>query len=89
MKRMALFPVKWYTKSRDAQAEFDKDLQHLIYISSWGIAESLQDPLLLASIKFDNGKSTIKKKLDFVARFIETFTVKRAVNFKKFGQTSI
>jgi uncharacterized protein with ParB-like and HNH nuclease domain len=83
------FFVKWYTKSRDAQADFENDLQHLNYINSWGIAESLQDPLLLASIKFDDDKATIKKKLDFVARFIETFTVRRAVNYRKFGQTSI
>lgn len=83
------FFVKWYTKSWDAQAEFEDDLPHLTYINSWGIAESLQDPLLLASIKFDDDKATIKKKLDFVARFVETFTVRRAVNYKKFGQTSI
>src|SRR5699024_7557777 len=31
----------------------------------------------------------IKKKLDFVAKFIETFTVRRSVNYKKFSQTSI
>jgi uncharacterized protein with ParB-like and HNH nuclease domain len=83
------FFVKWYTKSRDAQVDFENDLQHLNYINSWGIAESLQDPLLIASIKFDDDKATIKKKLDFVARFIETFTVRRAVNYRKFGQTSI
>lgn len=83
------FYVKWFTKSWDAQAEFESDLPHLNYINSWGIAESLQDPLLLASIKFDDDKATIKKKLDFVARFIETFTVRRAVNYRKFGQTSI
>jgi len=83
------FFVKWYAKNWDAQAEFESDLPHLNYIKSWGIAESLQDPLLLASIKFDDDKVTIKKKLDFVARFIETFTVRRAVNHRKFGQTSI
>ena len=83
------FFVKWYTKSWDAQADFENDLSHLNYINSWGIAESLQDPLLLASIKFDDDKTTIKRKLDFVARFIETFTVRRAVNYRKFGQTSI
>jgi hypothetical protein len=31
----------------------------------------------------------VYKKLDYVARFIETFTVRRALNYKKFGQTSI
>lgn len=83
------FFVKWYTKSLDAQAVYESDMPHLNYINSWGIAESLQDPLLLASIKFDDAEDTIKKKLDFVARYIETFTVRRAVNYRKFGQTSI
>lgn len=83
------FFVKWYTKSWDAQAVYKNDMPHLNYINSWGIAESLQDPLLLASIKFEDDKDTIKKKLDFVARYIETFTVRRAVNYRKFGQTSI
>lgn len=83
------FFVKWYTKIWIAQAKFDIDLQHLFYIKSWGIAESLQDPLLLASIEYGDESNTIKKKLDFVARFIETLTVRRAINYKKFGQTSI
>src|SRR5699024_7410824 len=59
------------------------------YVNYWGIAESLQDPLLLSSIKPENNDALIKRKLDFVARFIETFTVRRAVNYRKFGQTSI
>src|SRR5699024_8224076 len=83
------FFVKWYTKCKDAKATFDNDLRHLNYVNYWGIAESLQDPLLLSSIKPENNDALIKRKLDFVARFIETFTVRRAVNYRKFGQTSI
>ena len=83
------FFVKWYLKIWDAQKEYDSIMPHLNYINYWGIAVSLEYPLLLSSIKFDDDKETIKKKLDFVARYIETFTVRRAVNFRKFGQTSI
>ena len=83
------FFVKWYIKSWDAQIEFQSEIPHLHYINYWGIAESLQDPLLLSSIQFSDDDKTIKKKLDFVSRFIETFTIRRAVNYKKFGQTSI
>ena len=83
------FYVKWYTKCWDSQSEFNKDLPHLHYINYWGIADSLQDPLLLSSIKFGDEEETIKRKLDFTARFIETFTVRRSINYKKFGQTSI
>ncbi len=77
------FYVKWYTKSWNAQIEFDKDLPHLHYVNYWGIADSLQDPLLLSSINFEDEADTIKRKLDFTARFIETFTVRRSVNYKK------
>ena len=83
------FYVKWYMKCWNAKIEFNKDLPHLHYINYWGIADSLQDPLLLSSIKFEDEEEIIIRKLDFTARFIETFTVRRSVNYKKFGQTSI
>jgi len=83
------FFVKWFLKSWDAQTEYDEQKPHLNYINYWGIADSLQDALLLASINYNDDENTINKKLDFIARFIETFTVRRAVNYRKFGQTSI
>jgi uncharacterized protein with ParB-like and HNH nuclease domain len=83
------FYVKWYTKCLISKTEFNKNIPHLHYIKYWGIADSLQDPLLLSSIKFGDDEDIIKSKLDFTARFIETFTVRRSVNYKKFGQTSI
>ncbi|PHS33623.1 MAG: hypothetical protein COA82_08190 [Alkaliphilus sp.] len=83
------FFAKWYVKSWDAQCEFDNKASHLYYVNYWGIAESLQDPLLLAAINYGDTVEIAKMKLDFVARFIETFTVRRAVNYRKFGQTSI
>lgn len=83
------FFVKCYLQSRTAQNEFNKNLPHLNYIKYCGIAESLQDPMLLSSIKYGDDDATIIQKLDYTARYIETFTVKRAVNYKKFGQTSI
>lgn len=83
------FFVKWYLRSWDAQIEYNKSMPHVHYIDYWGIAESLQDPLLLAAINIKDNEKTIYEKLDLTARYIETFTVKRAVNYKKFGQTSI
>lgn len=83
------FFVKCYFKILDAQADFDSSIPHANYISQWGIAESLQNPLLLASINFEDDNNTIQKKIDFVSRYIETFTVRRAINYRKFGQTSI
>ncbi|MDT0691582.1 DUF262 domain-containing protein [Salegentibacter sp. F188] len=83
------FFVKWYLKSWKARQTFDSNLPHLIYIQSWGFAESLQEPMLLSSISTKDEESLIQNKLDAVARFIETFTVRRSVNYKKFGQTAI
>ncbi len=83
------FYVKWYLKSWDAQIEYKKDVPHLHYVRYWGIAESLQDPLLLSSIMVGDDDETIYKKLDYTARYIETFTVKRAINYRKFAQSSI
>ncbi|GHV14274.1 hypothetical protein FACS189491_10390 [Spirochaetia bacterium] len=83
------FFVKIYLASRKAISQYDDTMPHLNYINYWGIAESLRDPLLLASITSQDDEITYKKKLDFVSRYIETFTVRRAINFKKFGQSAI
>ena len=80
------FFVKWFKNIWKAD---DSDMPHLDYTKVWGIAESLQDPLLLASINYGDDDNVIKKKIDFTARFIETFTVRRSINYKKFGQTTI
>lgn len=83
------FFVKWYLNICDAQIEFETQKPHLNFINYWGIADSLQDALLLSSINYDDKDDVINVKVDFVARFIETFTVRRAINYRKFGQTSI
>ncbi len=83
------FFVKWYISICKAQATYDNTMPHLNYIYHWGIAESLQEPLLLSSIVFLDDNDTIKKKIDFVSRYIETFTVRRSINYRKFGQTAI
>lgn len=83
------FFVKWYIEYLERQVKFAKDTPHLYYIKNWGIAESLQEPLILAPIIFGDDENTILKKMDYVARYIETFTVRRSINYRKFSQTSI
>lgn len=73
----------------NAQNTYVHDLKHLYFIRQWGIGESLQNALLLSSINFGDNNKTINIKLDAVARYIETFTVLRASNYKKFGASSI
>ncbi len=83
------FFVKWYCRIWDMQITYNEKAPHLNYINHWGIAESLQDPMLLSPINYGDNDETIFRKIDFVSRYIETFTVRRAINYKKFGQTSI
>jgi uncharacterized protein with ParB-like and HNH nuclease domain len=88
-KNVFPFYVNLYISIKNGMENFDNNVPHLHYINYWGIAESLQDPLLMASINIDDTKEMIQKKLNFVSRFIETFTVRRSVNYKKFGQSAI
>lgn len=83
------FYVKWYLRILDGQENWVSNMVHVNYIKQWGIAESLQNALLLAPINFGDDESTIQKKIDFASRYIETFTVRRAINNRKFGQASI
>ena len=83
------FYVKWFINICKAEIDIDINMPHVYYVKNWGIAVSLQNPLLLASVNFSDNNNEIAKKIDFVSRYIETFTVRRAVNFRKFGQTSI
>lgn len=83
------FFVKNYLNIYDAYTVYNKCMPHVNYINYLGIAESLQEPLLLASINFEDTNNIIEKKVDFVARYIETFTVKRSVNYHKYGQAGI
>ena len=83
------FYVKWYIECLNSQINYNTSLPNLNYIHHWGIAESLQEPLLLSPIVFEDDEITIKKKLNYMAHYIETFTIRRSVNNKKFGQTSI
>jgi uncharacterized protein with ParB-like and HNH nuclease domain len=88
-KNVFPFYVSLYISIKHGMEIFDANVPHLHYINYWGIAESLQDPLLMASININDTKETIQKKLDFVSRYIETFTVRRSINYKKFGQSAI
>lgn len=83
------FYVEWYTKILDSKLSLNSQMPHVYYANCWGIADSLQEPMLLASVIKTDNEETIVKKIDYVSRFIETFSVRRAVNYKKFGQTSI
>lgn len=83
------FFVDVYLTIWNAKKGYEADMPHIYYIKHWGIADSLQDSLLFASITSSTDKENVSKKLDYMARYIETYTVRRAANFKKFGQSTI
>lgn len=83
------FFVKWYLRIWDAQIELDSKIPHAHYIYYWGIGDSLQNPLLLSVLNFYDNTQVLERKIDYVSRYIETFTVRRSINSRKFGQASI
>lgn len=83
------FYIKWYINIKTSQHKYNPKLPQLAYIGKWGIADSLQEPMLLSPLNHFDTEDIANKKLTFVAHYIENFTVRRAVNYRKFGQTAI
>ena len=85
------FYLKYYIIILGAFEKLDSRLEHVYYISSkrWGIAPALSLPLMLAPLNIKDNKETAYEKISVVARYIESFTVRRAVNFKRFSSSSI
>lgn len=85
-----VFYMKLFTKIYSARTGgLKKNLEHLYYSARWGFANSLADPLLISPIRFDDNNEIIEKKLNMVARFIETFSVYRGANYRNFSQSAI
>ena len=78
-----------YLKIKDAYSEFDKSISSIYYNSFFGLAASLEMPLLMAPIKEDDDEETQNKKLQLVAHFIDCFAVNRSVNQRTLGQSSL
>ncbi|MEI8309336.1 MAG: DUF262 domain-containing protein [Verrucomicrobiota bacterium] len=78
-----------YLKILEAQWTWSRSLQHVFYIYRWGIASSQSFPLMLAPLSPGDSLETQDAKIDLVAQYIEIFSVRRAVNSRKFGASSI
>lgn len=83
------FFLNAYKYILNAEQKLTESLQHVFYIGRWGIANSLSYPLLLAPLQITDHSDTVFEKIDLVARYIETFVVRRSVNFRKFASSSI
>jgi len=83
------FYLKAYLMIMRASNELLNDMEHLYYIDDWGIATSLSYPLLLAPLNISDSDEVIKAKMNIVAKYIETFVVRRSINYRKFASSSI
>ena len=81
--------LRAYLDILDAQKEEKPGWGHVFYHCNWGIADSLSFALMLAPLNSSDSSEVTRMKINEVARFMETFAVRRSVNFRKFGASSI
>jgi len=81
--------LKAYKLIREAEQKFNPSLEYVYYIKFWGFATSLSYPLMLAPIRSSDSPEIVLQKINLVARYIETFAVRRSVNFRIFAASSI
>jgi len=83
------FYLQAYLNILQAELTLDKQLEHVYYIKRWGIAPTLSYPLMLAALDTEDNEDVVKSKINTVARYIETFVVRRSINYRKFASSSI
>lgn len=83
------FYLKAYIRILDAEKTLTSGLEHVFYIRHWGIAPTLSFPLMLSSLNIDDSDEIVALKVNTVAAYIETFVVRRSVNFRNFSASSI
>ena len=83
------FYLRVYLDILDAQKVEKPGWEHVFYVNHWGIARSLALPLMLAPLISTDSPNLTRQKINEVARYIETFAVRRSINFRNFGASSI
>jgi len=81
--------LRAYLDIIQAQKEEKPGWEHVFYINHWGIAPSLAFPMMLAPLKSTDTSDVTRQKINEVARYIEIFAVRRSINFRNFGASSI
>lgn len=81
--------VQAYSDILRAQKEELEGWEQVFYIGVCGIAPSLSLPLMLAPLKSSDTTEEKRIKINEVARYIETFTIKRSINFRSYGASSL
>lgn len=83
------FYLKYFLKIKESEYTFYSELAHVYYAACWGFADSLKYPLMLAPLIPSESDEICKQKIDIVAKFIDIFCVRRSVNFRLFGASSL
>lgn len=83
------FYLKAYVRILAAERSLTKGLEHVFYIKRWGIAQTLSFPLMMAALNTDDSDDIVTAKINTVAAYIETFVVRRSINFRNFSASSI
>ena len=78
-----------YLRVAGAENDLVTGLESIHYLEQWGIASSLKHPLLLASLLPSDTIEMANQKMNLVAKYLEIFCVRRSINFRNFGATSI
>ena len=83
------FYLRAYLDILDAQMTEKKGWERVFYHAQWRIADSLGFPLMLAPLKSTDSAEVVREKINTVAGFLETFAVRRSLNFRNFSGSSI
>ena len=78
-----------YLRVAKAEKVLTDGLPSIHYLAQWGIASSLKHPLFLAPLLPSDSIETANQKMDLVAKYLEIFCVRRSINFRTFGATSV
>lgn len=81
--------IKAYTNILKAQKTEVDGWEHVFYIKICGIAPSLALALMLSPLKSSDTDEETRLKINEVAKYIEAFAVRRSVNFRTFGASSL
>ncbi|WP_348264546.1 DUF262 domain-containing protein [Telmatobacter sp. DSM 110680] len=83
------FYLRAYLEILEGQRTEKAGWENVFYHSQWGIADSLSFPLMMAPLKSTDNPDVTRQKINEVASFLETFAVRRSINFRKFGASSV
>jgi uncharacterized protein with ParB-like and HNH nuclease domain len=78
-----------YLRILDAEERLTASLESIHYQKQWGIASSLKHALLLAPLQLSDSIDLANQKMNLVAKYLEIFCVRRSINFRNFGSSSI